>query len=101
MSLTNSGLWNDDGISRRTVAANGLHFPVLEAGEGPLVLCLHGFPDHARSWTPLLRRLAGIARDPGVHVRAVHFYTFNQIQSTQAWRRAYLERLGVSIEAAA
>src|SRR5437868_6781078 len=59
MSLTTSGLWNDEGVRRRTVAANGLEFPILEAGEGPLVLCLHGFPDHARSWTPLLRRLAG------------------------------------------
>ena len=58
MSLTNAGLWNDEGVSQRTVAANGLEFPILEAGEGLLVLCLHGFPDHARSWTPLLRRLA-------------------------------------------
>jgi pimeloyl-ACP methyl ester carboxylesterase len=40
------------------VRANGLDFPVLEAGDGPLVLCLHGFPDHARSWVPLLERLA-------------------------------------------
>ncbi len=35
-----------------------LDFPVLEAGDGPLVLCLHGFPDHARSWIPLIERLA-------------------------------------------
>lgn len=59
MSLTSSGLWNGEGVNRRTVAANGLEFPILEAGDGPLVLCLHGFPDQARSWTPLLRRLAG------------------------------------------
>lgn len=48
-----------DGVAIRTVAANGLNFHVLEAGRGPLVLCLHGFPDHARSFVPLLRRLAG------------------------------------------
>ena len=47
-----------DSISQRTVSANGLDFPVLEAGSGPLVLCLHGFPDHAQSWVPLLDRLA-------------------------------------------
>jgi pimeloyl-ACP methyl ester carboxylesterase len=47
-----------DGIRQRTVRANGLDFPVLEAGAGPLVLCLHGFPDHARSWLALLVRLA-------------------------------------------
>jgi len=31
----------------------------LEAGEGPLVLCLHGFPDHAPTFRPLLGALAG------------------------------------------
>jgi pimeloyl-ACP methyl ester carboxylesterase len=45
-------------IRRRTVHANGLDFPILEAGHGPLVLCLHGFPDHAQSWIPFLGRLA-------------------------------------------
>jgi pimeloyl-ACP methyl ester carboxylesterase len=33
-----------------SVRANGLEFRYLEAGSGPLVLCLHGFPDHARSF---------------------------------------------------
>ncbi|NKJ40126.1 alpha/beta hydrolase [Rhizobium sp. SG570] len=47
-----------DGIRQRTVRANNLDFPVLEAGSGPLVLCMHGFPDHARSWIPLLKLLA-------------------------------------------
>jgi pimeloyl-ACP methyl ester carboxylesterase len=42
----------------RRVAANGMEFEILEAGEGPLVVCLHGFPDHARSWTGLIGRLA-------------------------------------------
>lgn len=31
----------------------------LEAGDGPLVLCLHGFPDHAPTFRPLLESLAG------------------------------------------
>jgi len=44
--------------SKRTVRANGLDFPILEAGDGPLVLCAHGFPDHAQSWIPVLDRLA-------------------------------------------
>ena len=38
--------------------ANGLKFAYLEAGEGPLVICLHGFPDTAWSFRPLLSRLA-------------------------------------------
>jgi pimeloyl-ACP methyl ester carboxylesterase len=35
-----------------------LRFASLEAGEGPLVLCLHGFPDHARSFRYQLPALA-------------------------------------------
>ena len=46
------------GVTARTVTANGLTFHALEAGEGPLILCLHGFPDHARSFVPLMHRLA-------------------------------------------
>ena len=30
----------------------------LAAGDGPLVLCLHGFPDHAPTFRPLLESLA-------------------------------------------
>jgi pimeloyl-ACP methyl ester carboxylesterase len=41
-----------------TVRANGLTFATLEAGDGPLVLCLHGFPDHARSFRHQLPALA-------------------------------------------
>ena len=40
------------------VAANGLEFGLLEAGEGPLALCLHGFPDSAHTWRHLLPALA-------------------------------------------
>ena len=32
------------------VQANGLDFAYLEEGSGPLLLCLHGFPDNAWSW---------------------------------------------------
>src|SRR5215813_8273648 len=42
-----------------TVRANGLEFGLLEAGSGPLALCLHGFPDTARTWRHLLPVLAG------------------------------------------
>jgi len=42
------------------VRANGVEFSYLEAGpaDGPLALCLHGFPDSAHTWRHLLPRLA-------------------------------------------
>ncbi|MGA9493218.1 MAG: alpha/beta hydrolase [Mycobacterium sp.] len=40
------------------VKANGLDFAYLEAGSGPLVLMLHGFPDTAHTWDDLRPRIA-------------------------------------------
>jgi pimeloyl-ACP methyl ester carboxylesterase len=53
-------------ISEGRIAANGLDFGYLEAGSGPLALCLHGFPDSAWTWRHLLPRLA----DAGFHAVA-------------------------------
>lgn len=43
----------------RFLQANGLEFGLLERGpaDGPLVLCLHGFPDGPQSFLPLLDAL--------------------------------------------
>jgi pimeloyl-ACP methyl ester carboxylesterase len=45
---------------QRTVTANGLEFACLTEGpeDGPLALCLHGFPDSAHTWRHLLPALA-------------------------------------------
>lgn len=44
----------------KRITAGGLDVAYLEDGppDGPLVLCLHGFPDHAPSYRPLLASLA-------------------------------------------
>jgi pimeloyl-ACP methyl ester carboxylesterase len=42
----------------RFIRANGMEFAYLAAGDGPLVICLHGFPDTAWSFADLLQRLA-------------------------------------------
>jgi pimeloyl-ACP methyl ester carboxylesterase len=41
------------------VQANGIDFHYVELGDGPLVLCLHGFPDNALTYSYLLPVLAG------------------------------------------
>lgn len=42
----------------KTIRANGLDFAYLEAGEGPLVILLHGFPDSPYGFQNVLPRLA-------------------------------------------
>jgi len=53
-------------ITDGRIEANGLNFAYLEAGSGPLALCLHGFPDTAWGWRHLLPALA----DAGFHAVA-------------------------------
>jgi pimeloyl-ACP methyl ester carboxylesterase len=45
-------------IQPQRVTVNGIGLNVLEAGEGPLVLLLHGFPELAHSWRHQLPALA-------------------------------------------
>jgi len=45
-------------LKQRVVRASNLNFTVLEMGEGPLVLCLHGFPDTAHSFRHQMPALA-------------------------------------------
>lgn len=40
------------------IRANGIEFACLEAGEGPLVLLLHGYPDNAWTWEHQMPALA-------------------------------------------
>jgi pimeloyl-ACP methyl ester carboxylesterase len=45
-------------ITEGRITANDVDFAYLEAGSGPLALCLHGFPDSAYTWRHLLPALA-------------------------------------------
>ena len=47
-------------MEQRSITANGLDFAILTEGpeDGPLALCLHGFPDTAHTWRHLLPELA-------------------------------------------
>ena len=39
-----------DIANKTTLDVSGRPYPIIEAGEGPLVVCLHGFPDNYESF---------------------------------------------------
>ncbi|MCX7622014.1 MAG: alpha/beta hydrolase, partial [Acidimicrobiales bacterium] len=45
-------------VSMGHVVLNGVDYSYLEAGSGPLAVCVHGFPDTAHTWRHLLPCLA-------------------------------------------
>ena len=55
-----------EGVTQRRVATNGIELNIAEAGEGPLVLLLHGFPESWYSWR---HQFAPVAK-AGYHVVA-------------------------------
>jgi len=54
------------GVTERRVETNGISLNIAEAGEGPLVLLLHGFPESWYSWRHQFAPLAAA----GYHVVA-------------------------------
>lgn len=58
MSAGDSPVFVDGPWLHRTVDANGARFHVVEAGAGPLVLLLHGFPQFWWTWRHQLEGLA-------------------------------------------
>src|SRR5437867_6338399 len=76
-AVTSSGLrcaevcramWRDKMVSPKIesrtldLAELGIRTRVLDAGQGPVVLMLHGNPDNADEWAQLIARLAGSHR---------------------------------------
>ena len=47
-----------EGIEHRYVDADGLRVHIAEAGDGPPVLLLHGWPQHWYMWRSVIERLA-------------------------------------------
>lgn len=56
--LDDSAAYVDGPWTHRTVGAAGARFHVAEAGDGPLVLLLHGFPQFWWAWRSQLTALA-------------------------------------------
>ena len=68
---------NFDEIVIRT---DRLDFPALAAGDGPTVVCWHGFPDHPASFGLLAERLVAAGRRVVVpFLRGHHPSTFDQL----------------------
>jgi pimeloyl-ACP methyl ester carboxylesterase len=61
-------------LKHRVVMANGIRIHLVEAGTGPLVLMVHGFPESWYSWRHQLLALA----DAGFHVIAPDMRGYGQ-----------------------
>jgi pimeloyl-ACP methyl ester carboxylesterase len=51
-----------EGVEHRWVEANGVRMHVAEAGSGPPIVLLHGWPQHWYLWRAVMPALAGEAR---------------------------------------
>jgi len=66
-------------ITHRTIKSNGINMHIAEAGEGPLVLLLHGFPELWYSWRHQLPALA----EAGYHAVAPDVRGYGQSDAPQ------------------
>ncbi|MFL6119430.1 alpha/beta fold hydrolase [Actinophytocola sp.] len=62
------------------VRTDRLDFPALAAGEGPVVVCWHGFPDHPLTFAPLAEHLVAAGRRVVMpFLRGFHPDTFDKL----------------------
>ena len=84
-------------LRQEAVTANGVEFAYLTAGppDGPLALCLHGFPDSAHTW----RRLAPALVDAGHRVVApfLRGYAPTAVPADGAYQTGALAKDAVSL----
>src|SRR6202521_1107860 len=66
-------------ITHRTIKTNGINMHVAEAGEGPLVLMIHGWPESWYSWRHQLPALAAA----GYHAVAPDVRGYGQTDKPQ------------------
>ncbi|MCC7366649.1 MAG: alpha/beta hydrolase [Dehalococcoidia bacterium] len=66
-------------ITHRFVETNGIRMHIAEAGEGPLVLLCHGFPESWYSWRHQITAIA----DAGFHVVAPDQRGYGQTEAPQ------------------
>ncbi len=83
------------GVSHSYADVNGVRLHYVEAGEGPLVVLLHGFPEFWYSWRHQIPALA----DAGYHVVAPDMRGYNLSEKPAGWRAYGAEQLAGDIAA--
>lgn len=83
------------GLSDSYAEANGVRLHYVEAGEGPLVVLLHGFPEFWYSWRHQIPALA----DAGYHVVAPDMRGYNLSEKPAGWRAYGAEQLAGDVAA--
>src|SRR2546423_11727441 len=68
------------GIRHRLVSTNGIKMHIAEAGDGPLVVMCHGFPESWYSWRHQLAALA----EAGFHAVAPDMRGYGQTDRPEA-----------------
>jgi pimeloyl-ACP methyl ester carboxylesterase len=74
---------------------NGIRLHYLEAGSGPLVVLLHGFPEFSYSWH---RQIPALVQ-AGYHVVAPDMRGYNLSEKPNSWRAYDAQALGGDIAA--
>lgn len=81
-------------FTHRQIVANGIRFHVVEAGEGPVVMLLHGFPDCWLSWLGQIDVLVA----QGYKVVVPDLRGYNETERPRGVAAYRLELLGRDIE---
>lgn len=71
------------------ICANAISFHYVEAGEGPLILLLYGFPEYWYSWRRQLTPLA----DAGYHVVAPDLRGYNKTEKPAGIKSYVIDQL--------
>lgn len=82
-------------MEHRFVTANGIHLHLVEAGDGPVVLLLHGFPDFWYSWRRQIPALAAA----GFRVVAADLRGYNQSERPEGVDRYTVDVLAEDVAA--
>ena len=81
------------GVNDCYAEVNGIRLHYVEAGEGPLVVLLHGFPESWYSWRHQIPALA----DAGYHVVAPDMRGYNLSDKPRNWRQYDADTLAQDI----